>query len=204
MTRTAKIICPNPDIERWNSKYGKPSVQHSGETRPQAEPELLAYESLLKCQGKALDVAAGRGKNALYLASIGYRVIACDLSINGLSPCGDAARKHALPVYCMICDLGSYQFPDNCFDLLVVVRYLDRLIFPELINWLKPGGLLFYKTFNRGFLKLRPEFNPDYVVEYGELQQAFSELKILASDTDQVQAALTKTREISFILAQKK
>ncbi len=202
MTRVSEVACANPDAVRWNRKYDDTSFCTHG-PEPEAEPELLAYQALLDGRGLALEAAAGRGNNALYLATVGYKVIACDLAINGLSPCAASARKRAWPVYCMVCDLESYRFPEQSFDMISVVRYLNRSIFPELVNWLKPGGLLFYKTFNRNFLEKRSGFNPGYVLEHGELDDAFSAMDILISDRER--AGLTgDAPATSFILARKK
>ena len=184
MTRISETARANPDAERWNRRYASPGGC-TREPEPEAEPELLAHRELLDGRGLALEVAAGRGNNALYLATAGYQVIACDLAINGLSSCAVSARMHAWPVHCMVCDLEIYRFPERSFDMISVVRYLDRSIFSELVNWLKPGGLLFYKTFNRKFLEERPGFNPDYVLEPGELDRAFGAMDILATDREQ-------------------
>lgn len=198
----SEAVCTNPDVERWNRRYANPVVC-TRDPETGAEPELLAHHRLLDGKGIALEVAAGRGDNALYLASVGYRVVACDLAINGLSPCAAFAQRHALPVHCMVCDLDSYRFPSEAFDMVSVVRYLNRPIFPELVDWLKPRGLLFYKTFNRNVLKDRSGFNPGYVLEPGELDTAFAEMEILASGRGRAEP-MPEVSKTSYILARKR
>ena len=149
---------------------------------------------MLGRKGKALELACGRGRNALYLASLGYDVIAADCALNGLKSCQASSEHLALSVYPVACDLKSYRFPQKCFDLVSVVRFLHRPLFTELINWLRPGGLLFYKTFSKSFLSINPGFNPDYLVEPGEL---------LASDLDFGEFAEDPKTGTSFILARK-
>lgn len=199
MKRNTESTPVNPDIARWNRKY-----ENAGTARvaPEGEPELVALSDRLDNRGLALDMAAGRGRNALYLATLGYRVIACDGAVSALVGCAGVSRDSGLPVYCMACDLESYRFGTDLFDLLVVVRYLNRPLLPVLPTWIRPGGWLFYKTFNTRFLETNPRFNPAYTVEPGELNEMFSGLDIRASDTDRTTGTVSDNR-FSFVLARK-
>ena len=189
-------ISANPDIERWNRKYAVSTLKESqtdSKIIPKGEDELVqlfryldsdlsGISSLSGPSKIALEVASGKGRNALYLASIGYRVVAADCALNGLSPGQSSANHLGLPMNSIACDLETCQFPQHSFDLVSVIRFLQRPLFEAISSWVKPGGLLFYKTFNRNHLLSHPKFNPDYVVESGELNSAFSEFDILATD----------------------
>ncbi|MCY4050968.1 MAG: methyltransferase domain-containing protein [Gammaproteobacteria bacterium] len=188
----------NPDITRWNIKYDR---GQSGVLDPKGEPEFIQLADQLDHQGMALDVAAGRGRNALYLAKLGYRVIACDGAETALKDCSKAAQERGLNLSCMVCDLDTYRFSNGLFDLLVVVRYLNRNLLPILPDWIRPNGWLFYKTFNTRFLKTNPRFNPDYTVKPGELDEIFSRLSIQASDIQTTE--LVCDERMSFVLARK-
>ena len=186
----------NSDITRWNLKYQK---GQASKIEPRGEPELIALTDLLDNQGLALDMAAGRGRTALYLAELGYRVIACDGAEAALAGCSSSARNRGLDVSCMVCDLETYRFSEGLFDLLVVVRYLNRSLLPILPGWIRPNGWLFYKTFNRRFLKTNPGFNPDYTVDPGELDRMFSRLDVHASDIESRE--LVSDERMSFVFA---
>lgn len=164
------------DIDRWNRKYagGPRSVEPAG------EPELAAAASALPGRGLALELACGRGANALFLARLGYQVVAVDCAINGLGSCRRTARRLGLPVFPVVMDLDRAALPHRRFRLVCVVRYLNRPLFPVLAEALAPGGVLFYKTFNRRHLEDHPGFNPGYVLEDGELDRAFAGLGRLA------------------------
>ena len=63
--------------ERWNERYADGGL----EPFPDAPAEwLVAHEALLPGGGRALDVACGDGRNAVYLAQLGYMVDAIDVS----------------------------------------------------------------------------------------------------------------------------
>lgn len=179
------------DIERWNRKY----ANSEGIIEPLAEPELKAYEAALGNDGFALELACGKGANALYLASLGFDVVAADASITGLRICQRSAAKSMLKLFPVVMDFDQCALPEDRFALVSVVRYLNRKLFPALTNALKPGGVLFYKTFNQQHLERHPNFNADYVLLQDELQHGFSELELIG----QSQAGTS-----SFILARKK
>lgn len=189
----------NPDIARWNSKY---QSAENPELEARGEPELIALSERLHKRGLALDLAAGRGRNTLYLANLGYRVVACDGALNALIGCSKVARERGLDIDCMVCDLETYRFKPKLFDLLIVCRYLNRDLLPCLSSWIRPSGWLFYKTFNKRFLTANPGFNPNYTVERGELNEIFSELDIHASDIER--RDLVQDDRLSFILAQRR
>jgi SAM-dependent methyltransferase len=206
---TPDKITANPDINRWNKKYAGPSAdgtQVEQQIDPKGEDELVALSHYLDSDFSAtpktaLEVASGKGRNALYLASLGYRVVAVDCALNGLAPGQASARRLGLPMDSIACDLEICQFPDHHFDLVSVVRYLKRPLFQSISTWVRPGGLLFYKTFNRNHLLNHPTFNPGYVVEPGELNVAFPEFDILATDSRCEEQSAAGT---SFILGRKK
>ncbi len=191
----------NPDIARWNRKYTISPGSKPERVEARGEPELVAHSHLIENRGRALELASGRGRNALYVASRGCRVIAADCAVNALLSCRDSATEAGLPVYPMACDLEYYRFPSASFDLVSVIRFLHRPLLPAIHGWLRPGGILFYKTFSTGFLSINPRFNPDYLVEPGELLDAFRDLDLLASDLDQWQSGENPETGTSFILA---
>lgn len=200
---------PNPDIERWNNKYSTQPSIHSPTSIliPKGEAELVTNAHLLKGAGLALEVASGKGRNAMYLATLGYQVIAADCAINGLIQGQQAARDSNLTMDSVVCDLEHYQFPTDVFELVSVIRFLQRPLFDKIASWVKPGGFLFYKTFNQDYLTSHPRFNPDYVVDSRELEGVFPGFVILASSSLRHKTeSLNEDQTLSgssFILAQK-
>ncbi len=165
------------DIERWNRKFADARPVDA----PAGEAELVAVAGNLPAGGLALELACGRGAGALWLATLGYDVVALDGSINALRVCADAARREALPVFPVVMDLDHAVLPEGRFRMISIVRYLNRTLFPTLSDALAPGGMLFCKTFNRRHLEAQPRFNPDYLLQDGELPGLFPGLTEIAS-----------------------
>jgi len=97
--------------------------------------------------GRALDVATGTGRNAVFLAEHGYEVDAVDRSQAGLEVAVENARDRGVadrlnPVRA---DLEEYAFPVDAYDVVTISFYraIDRL--PGVKAALKPGGVLFFE-----------------------------------------------------------
>lgn len=165
------------DVERWNRRY----AEGDGTTEIRAEPELALHLAVVPDSGLALELACGKGANALYLASRGMDVVAADCSLSGLQICQQVAREEKLNLLPLVVDLDCWQIPSSRFDFISVVHYLNRQLFDDIVAALNPGGILFYKTFNRRRLKHNPRFNQRFVLADGELAERFDCLEILAA-----------------------
>jgi len=132
------------DAERWDARYRDP--------RWDATPACDAFvledlEALGAGAGRrALDAAAGTGRHALELAARGWRAVAWDVSPVGLERLAAAARARGLGVERRVVDLTG-ALPEERFDLILVVSYLDRALWPRLVERLAPGGHLLLTTF---------------------------------------------------------
>ena len=95
--------------------------------------------------GKALDIAAGTGRNAVFLVARGYRVAALDGSRAGLEITRKrAAERNAADRLELIqADIPSYEFPTDTYDLVTISFYraVDR--FPDIKEALADGGVLY-------------------------------------------------------------
>jgi SAM-dependent methyltransferase len=158
---------PRSDRERWNRKYS----QGEGPAHFRPKDLLTGHAGLLSGE-RALDVACGFGGNALYLAARGYRVDAVDVSEVALRQVQAEARRRGLDdrIRLVQADLDRWWVPPSCYDLIVVFYYLNRDLWPDLARGLRPGGLLFQAHRNERYLRERPTFDPDYLLQVGELR----------------------------------
>ena len=144
---------------------------------------LTANEDLLPRTGDALDVACGGGRHAVWLAERGLRTCAVDRDEEAVRELAHEAERRALPLRAEVLDLeaGPVHFSPPAYDLIVVVHYLHRSLFPTLIGSLRPGGVLVYDTFTRAQAARGHPRNPAFLLEPGELVALVRPLEILAS-----------------------
>jgi len=101
--------------------------------------------------GRALDLACGCGREAVYLASCGWDVTAVDVLPEALARGRALAERYGgivRPIGWRQLDLESQdaQFESD-YDLVIVFRFLHRPLLARLRHWLRPGGSLVYETF---------------------------------------------------------
>jgi len=128
------------DRRKWDARYRDGS--YAGREHPSAF--LAEWEPRLP-HGRALDVACGAGRNSLFLATTGRQVDAVDISASGLERGRQAAARRGLRIGWQQADLeadGGNALPAGPYDLIVVVRYVNRELWPRLIERLAPGGVL--------------------------------------------------------------
>jgi len=134
-------------------------------------------------EAPVVDLACGRGRNALALARAGVAVLGLDRSAEHLDALCRAARAESLPVRALRADLETAPHPPLArgrLGALLVCRYLHRPLAPVLAKLLRPGGWLLYETFtlDQRELGYGPR-NPDFLLEPGELPRIFAELEVV-------------------------
>lgn len=94
--------------------------------------------------GRALDLGAGEGRHAAWLASLGWRVTAVDFSAVGLGKGEAEASRRGQRVDWVVADVRSWQPPEGqLFDLvLVAYLHLPEDVLSRASRWLAPGGAL--------------------------------------------------------------
>ncbi|MGW0432559.1 class I SAM-dependent methyltransferase [Micromonospora sp. NPDC003197] len=131
------------DSTDWDARYAaSPDLVWTG------EPNRFVVEELAPLPpGTALDLAAGEGRNAVWLASNGWQVTAVDFSEVAVERGRGLAEERAVPVRWEVGDVREYVPPDGAFDA-VLVAYL-HLPAAELAGVLAraraalaPGGTL--------------------------------------------------------------
>ncbi|HUJ59585.1 MAG TPA: methyltransferase domain-containing protein [Kofleriaceae bacterium] len=99
--------------------------------------------------GRALDVAMGQGRNALYLASQGWLVTGVDFSAEGIRIAREHAAKAGLALDAEYADLASYDFGTDKWDLVTMIYAGDDVSWIERIKpSLRPGGLFVVEYFH--------------------------------------------------------
>jgi SAM-dependent methyltransferase len=161
------------DRERWNARYREEREP------PEASPFLAALDALLPRAGRALDVAGGSGRNALWLARRGLAVTLADVSDVALSLAAGAARAEGLPLATVQVDLEAAPLPAGPWDLVLCAYFLHRPLFAALPAVLVPGGLLVVAHATRTNLERHPRPGPAHLLDDGELPRLVAGLELL-------------------------
>ncbi|HEX9426496.1 MAG TPA: rhodanese-like domain-containing protein, partial [Candidatus Polarisedimenticolia bacterium] len=142
---------------------------------------LLENADLLPRGGAALDLACGSGRHALLLAGAGCDVRAIDRDATTLASLRDTAGRLRLPVTVETLDLetGGVDLGAARYDLILVVHYLHRPLFPAILRALRKGGALIYETFTVDQAARGNPTNPDFLLQHGELARLVSPLSIV-------------------------
>ena len=151
------------DRDRWNARYADGAY----ESRRHPSPFLEQIASLMPADGRALDLACGAGRNAMYLAHRGFTVDAVDISRIALQRAqADAA---GLPIRWIECDLDDGFEPDANYDLIVNIRYVNLALVSTLLDSLRPGGVLAIEQHLATAADVIGPKNPAYRVDSGDL-----------------------------------
>ncbi|MEN3000570.1 MAG: class I SAM-dependent methyltransferase [Armatimonadota bacterium] len=100
--------------------------------------------------GRALDLACGAGREAVYLADLGWQVVAVDQLPDALARGRDLQARYAPdapPIHWIEANLETDWQPDGKFDLILCFFFLHRPLIRRLSDWLRPGGHLLIETF---------------------------------------------------------
>lgn len=167
------------DRDKWESRHADPS-------HPQLAPSLFLREWAHALHGRVLDLAAGSGRNTLFLARRGHRVDAIDIAASGLRNIQAAAHREGLDVGFIQTDLTSFPLPAAAYDVILNIRYLQRSLFEPIRHCLRPGGIVLFETFLIDQQSVGHPMNPEFLLARGELDEAFSSFDILFSSEGRV------------------
>lgn len=151
------------DKERWNEKYQDNKI-------PDEPIKLVSDYAKLAIVNQALDIACGMGRHSKYLASLGFEVDALDVSSVAIEQLQDIPHIHAKEV-----DFDTYTLPKESYDLIVCTYFLERKLFPQMIEALKPNGIILLETFLHNTNNERISSNPAFLLKEGELKSSFGE-----------------------------
>lgn len=156
--------------------------------------------------GRAIDVATGTGRNAVFLATEGFTVDAIDQSRVGLQAARENARDRSVAdrVNWIQADVATYGLPVEEYDLITVSYYrvVDRL--PDIKAALAPGGYLFVEHHLRSTESTPSGPSSDrYRFAANELLHACLDLTVLYYDETTEERPDDRRRANARILARK-
>jgi tellurite methyltransferase len=132
------------DQARWDRQHA--------EIRATQEPssflmEIFQSDHWSIPRGQALDIATGKGQNAIFLAELGFEVLGIDISPVALEEARRCAEEKSLPVAWQQADLEQIELPPVRYDLVLNFNYLQRSLVPQIKKTLRPDGWVIFETY---------------------------------------------------------
>jgi len=122
----------------------------------------------------------GSGRNAVYLAGMGFEVEGIDLSTEAVSNALEWARKSGVNIKTRVTDLeDNYHIEKGLYDVIICFNYLHRPLIPQIKKGLRKGGMVVYKTYIVEQARFGKPKNPDYLLKHNELLDMFHEFLCL-------------------------
>ena len=164
------------DQVRWDRQHaaGDGSDHASGFLK-----EILLSDGWPIPRGRALDIATGKGRNAIFLAEQGFDVVAIDVSLVALDEARQRAAEKSLSISWQQADLEPIELPKTTYDLIVNFNYLQRSLIPQIKTALKPGGHVIFETYLTGQEMIGHPKNPAYLLRHNELLELFRDFRVL-------------------------
>lgn len=132
--------------------------------------------------GRILVPGMGEGRNALFLAEMGFDVTGIDISEVAVHRAEALAKNRNITIKSVISDVLRYPFEREHYDAIVLSLFQLRELFPKLKDALKPKGqfLIYLQLENPkkpGKQTTKEPFN--FAVQEGEIETLFSSWKTI-------------------------
>ncbi len=187
------------DRNRWNKRYSAREYIYG------KRPLKFLEEKLgLLVKGKALVLAMGEGRNAVFLAENGFDVDGCDVSDKAIEKSKLFARESGVTLNAFVADLEEYKIPANTYDLITCFYYTQRDLIPQLKEGLRKGGMVIFETYSIDQLKYGKDApgpkNPAYLLKHNELLNLFRDFHIIYYREGEI----AENKSVASLIAQKK
>lgn len=158
---------------RWDERYA------SGDYQPSHEQSRIVEEAVRYLDsGRCLVVACGTGRNALYLASKGFEVEAVDVSAVAIERARAEAERRRLDVTWRVADVDGLDLGVGRYDLITMIRYTNRDIWPRLVPALSDDGWVVLEQHLKSPRRVAGPAN-EFRVSPGEMLGAFPGLRVI-------------------------
>lgn len=161
----------------WDTKYSEKRYVYG-----KAPSSFLARNyTYIPFGGKVLDIGMGEGRNAVFLASKGYKVTGVEISSEAIRKARMLAREFEVRIDTALTPLEDYKIPANSLDAVICFYFVDKNLSDKFMTWLKPGGIVMFEAFTerqKGVKDFDVNDNGALLKE-GELLKLFPGFRIL-------------------------
>jgi SAM-dependent methyltransferase len=172
--------------QKWNDRYKAKEFAYGEEPNKYLEEQLPKFPP-----GHILFPAEGEGRNAVYAASLGWKVSAFDLSEEGKKKAMHLAGKRNVTINYTVGEFETVPFAPNTFDAVALIyahfpadkksRYHQ-----VLATYLRPGGIIIFEAFSKNHLaynsrneKVGGPKNIDELFSVAEIKADFNNFEII-------------------------
>ncbi len=164
----------------WNERYGSDDFAYG------TEPNSFLAENAHLLTGPVLSLAEGEGRNAVFLASLGFDVLGVDGSAVGLAKAHKLAESKGVSIRTEVADLASYVPTANFYGSVVSISAhlpsdVRRRLYPLVEQCLKRGGILLFEAYSKSQLS-RNTGGPkdvDMLMTAEDIQKEFPNCEVL-------------------------
>jgi SAM-dependent methyltransferase len=159
----------------WDKRY------REGFYGEEHEPHefVQRHEHLIPAGRPVIDIAMGPGADLLFLAARGFTVCGLEKSGEAIRIARQAASSRSVELQCVLGDALALPFKPARAGAVLIFYFLERKIMSQLAGLLAPGGILLYETFLKRQNGLDRPRDPEYLLDDGELRDAFPDLEPL-------------------------
>lgn len=139
----------------WDERYSADEYIYGKDPN-----KFLANSAANLPKGKILCVAEGEGRNAVYLATHGYEVVAVDSSSVGLEKAKKLANERGVTIETIVADLAHFDIEPESWDGVVsIFAHLPpaarKELHKKIVSGLRPGGVLILEAYRPDQLKYK-------------------------------------------------
>ena len=136
--------------QMWEDRYSKPGYYYGTEPN---DFLVAALRTHVTPKGKALCLAEGEGRNAVYLATLGFHPLAVDQSPTGLAKAVQLAGTKGVSLETLCVDLNELELPAGVYTLATCIfghvpPELRRKVHRGVVAALRPGGLYILEAYH--------------------------------------------------------
>ena len=165
------------DRHRWDKIFSTTQYVYGKDPAP----FLLENIHLFSNHGRALDLAMGEGRNAVFLAKRGYNVDGVDISEVALRKANRLAKEKRVGLNPILADLNSYTIESNAYDAILDFDFLHPNLIQQIKKGLKKGGILAFENYTVDQMQNYYGYpiRRDLLLKKGELRELFKDFEIL-------------------------
>lgn len=130
----------------WNKRFATSTYAYGEQAN-----DFLVWATPQVKKGKVISLSEGEGRNAVYLAKLGFEVTAVDFSSVGLAKAQALANQHKVNIECVLADLNDLNLEPDTWDVVVSVfsqpeSPIRQRLHAQLACSLKIGGALILES----------------------------------------------------------